>query len=124
MNYRTWHLLVRWGFVVLMPMLLAGFLMPAGGLRSLLMTVGVALVMVLGLTGAVLAILLLMGKFRFACPVCRQRHTQVVGSSSGGTMDLLCEQCGIFRETGPFKLKLKREPFTDVHGNPLVPPSS
>jgi DNA replicative helicase MCM subunit Mcm2 (Cdc46/Mcm family) len=99
---------------------------PDAGRRSAVAadTVGVALVMVLGLTGAVLAILLLMGKFRFACPVCRQRHTQVVGSSSGGTMDLLCEQCGIFRETGPFKLKLKREPFTDVHGNPLVPPSS
>lgn len=48
MNYRTWHLLVRWGFVVLMPVLLAGFLMPAGGLGPLLVTVGVALVMVLG----------------------------------------------------------------------------
>ena len=64
-------------------------------------------VVFLGLTVAVLALLLLTGRFRFACPGCRQKHTHVLWSRSGRTAELMCEQCGIFRETGPFKLKLK-----------------
>ena len=98
----------------MMPMLLAGFLMTAGGLQALMRTAGTLLVVILGLTGAVLALLILTGRFRFACPGCRQKHTHVLWSRSGRTADLKCDQCGIFRETGPFKLKLKLEPRTAV----------
>ena len=80
MNYRTWHLLVRWGFVVLMPVLLGGFLMPAGGLGSLLVTVGIAMIMVLGPRGVGLAIPLSRGKFRFACPVARHPPPLALGA--------------------------------------------
>ena len=124
MNFRTWHLLIRWGFLVMMPMLLAGFLMPAGGLQALVVAVVMASLVILGLTGAFLAILLLTGRFRFSCPGCRQKQTHVLWSSSGGKVDLMCEQCGIFRETGPFKLKLRLEPHTDENGNPLPPPAA
>ena len=120
MNFRIWHLLVRGGFLVVMPMLLGGFLMPAGGLQAVLRITGIASAVILGLTGAVLAILIMAGRFRFSCPGCGQKQTHVLWSRSGGKVDLMCEQCGIFRETGPFKLKLRLEPHTDENGNPSI----
>jgi uncharacterized membrane protein YeaQ/YmgE (transglycosylase-associated protein family) len=119
MNFRTWHLLMRGGFIILMPILIAGFLLPAGNIQMLLRTGGIIGTVVLGLTGATLALLLLSGKSRFACPSCKRKETRVLWSASGRAADLLCGHCGIFRECGPLRLKLKREPYTDEHGNPL-----
>jgi hypothetical protein len=92
-----------------------------GGLQQVLKAGGVFGIVSLGLSGAVLAILLLRGKLRFACPTCKCKETRMLWSSSGRSADLMCEHCGIFRETGFLNLKLHLEPYTDEHGNPLQP---
>lgn len=108
MNFLTWHRLNRWGFLVLVPAVGAGFLLPPGPVQVALLTVGVILMVVSGVTGAVLAMLMIFGKFRFACPACGRRNTQLF-QSPGRRMNLRCEPCGTFREVGLFRLQLRLE---------------
>lgn len=109
MNYRTWHGLNRWGFLVLVPAVVAGFLMPPGPLQAALLTVGVILMVVSGVAGAVLAMLMIAGKFRFACPACGEKNTHLCRSGGSRRMVLQCGQCGTFREGGLFRLQLRLE---------------
>ncbi|MFN5963524.1 MAG: hypothetical protein ACK5TY_03625 [Verrucomicrobiota bacterium] len=109
MNYRTWHGLNRWGFLVMMPAVAAGFLMPPGPVQAALLTVGVAFAVVSGVAGAALAILMIAGRFRFACPACGEKNTHLCRSERGRGMELHCGQCGTFREGGLFRLRLRLE---------------
>lgn len=119
MNFRTWHRMVRLGFLVLLPMLAIGFLAPPGSFQAVVKLVSILSTFSLGLMGAVLCLLMKLGSFRFACPACRKKQTAVVPSVRGNSMMLMCTDCGIFHEAGFLKLKLRHEPFTDEEGNPL-----
>jgi hypothetical protein len=119
MNFRTLHLWMRGSILVLVPALALGILLPESSLQRALTTGAVVGFLAQGTTGAILAVLLLWNKMRLYCPACKRKETRLLWFQNKKTPALMCEHCGIFRECGPFKLKLKLEPYTDEHGNPL-----
>ena len=110
--FTVWHYLVRIGFPVLFSILLAGFLFHQNPALAALQGLAMAALFALGLTGAVLALLLLFTRFRLRCPACHRRDTEFGASKQDG-MWLACEHCGLFEETGFLKLSLKFTPRSD-----------
>jgi hypothetical protein len=107
MNYRTWHLLVRGGFVILIPALVAGHLLPAGPVQRVLKAGSALGILALGVAGVIVFLLVIMDRMRLACPSCRRRDTRMQWSPGGRYEGFVCRHCGTFEECGPFRLKLR-----------------
>jgi hypothetical protein len=114
MGFVAWHQL-RW---VVPPLFLLAMIRVTPYRNPLLDQIAagaLALLLLLGLWGALLALLLLFTPFRWKCPRCGSRKTEFgVSKEEGGWLD--CDSCGVLRETGFLKLFLRwelREPEKD-----------
>lgn len=105
MGFLVWHYLARVAFPLLFLLSLLAFALPGSRAVNLVGGVSGIGMVVLGLTGAVLAVRLLFMGFRFACPRCQGRDT-AFGMSPKKAMWLHCEKCGLFEESGLLKLKV------------------
>ena len=109
MGFVIWHYVGRIGAPVLFA--LAACAMIARE-QSLLHTVGLwafCVLFLLGMTGAVLALLLFFTRFRFSCPHCRSNRTEFGGSKKEG-MWLHCSDCKVVtRESGFLRLRLSQQ---------------
>lgn len=105
MFFRIWYYLC---FAVVPALFLVPLLAWLLGMSPALAAAVVLTVMVaLGITGAVLAILLLFFGLRLRCPFCGQPG-EVCGSSGEG-LGFLCERCGLVQGSGFLKLRLVRQ---------------
>jgi hypothetical protein len=119
MGFSLWNYVGRIGPIVLIPLLVVGLFAKEGSVWALVGNVAWGVLIVLGLTGAVLALRLLFLRFRFACPRCRQRSTQFGTNREHGAW-LYCEDCElVFRGGGFLKMKLVCE---TVKQEPCSPP--
>jgi predicted RNA-binding Zn-ribbon protein involved in translation (DUF1610 family) len=105
MGFIAWHYLVRVGFPVFMALVVAGFLLPQSGVANAVGGAGGIGVFILGASGAILAVRLLIRGFKFACPQCKGRETDF-GMSRKKAMWLYCPKCGVFEESGFLKTQI------------------
>jgi hypothetical protein len=108
MFFRVWYYLCIAVAPVLFVLVFVGFLFT--GQSSALAVVAVAALYVLvalGITGAILAILLLFCGLRLRCPFCGERGDFWGDKASGPCLQ--CEHCGLVHGTGFLKLRLVRE---------------
>lgn len=111
MSFRLWFYLGKCvpGFFVLIA---CSWLLGAPG--STLRVIGdaaVAVLILLGLTGAVMGVLLALGRLRMRCPFCG-KPSEVGGNKREG-MFLVCECCGVVHGAGFCGLRLVREPLEE-----------
>jgi hypothetical protein len=108
MFFRIWYYLCVVGPPVLFPMIFLGFLFRESSPR-LAVTGWVALSVFvgLGITGAILAVLLLFCGLRLRCPFCGEPG-DFCGSKEAGVC-LLCDRCGLVQGSGFLKLRLVRQ---------------
>lgn len=107
----VWHHLCRIVFPVLLVVAGLGFVSPNSEWLLLAGRVAGALALLLGITGAVLA-LALFGGFRFRCPQCGGKSTSF--GMQQKCFWLNCHDCGLTEETGILKLKLKFTPKAEL----------
>ena len=109
MGFVIWHYVGRIGGVVLFPLAACAIIGDDGTPLHKVGVVGFCLLFALGITGAVLAVLLFCTRFRFACPECGSRGTEVSYSKKKG-LRLDCADCGVtVREYGFLHLRLSAE---------------
>lgn len=108
----AWHYLGRVGFLIFFPIFVASFVLPQNPHLELAGTISAIALLALGVTGALLAVLLLFTSFCLACPSCGGRQTEFGASKKDG-MWILCEQCGVTSEAGFLKLRVRKAPKDD-----------
>ena len=109
--YKTWHYLVRISPWILFPLVLAGIVFHQNPLLAAAQGLAVPAIVALGLTGAVLALLLLFTRFRLRCPACLKRDTQFGASKPDGMWLARCklhENQRIQRCSAPSAVILRR----------------
>lgn len=108
MGFVAWHYLIRMGFPVFMLLGLLGMLLPKNGVGNVVGALGGLGVFILGATGAILAVRLLIRGFKFACPQCKGRETDF-GMSREKALWLYCPRCGTFEESGFMKTQISHD---------------
>lgn len=116
MGFIAWHYLVRIGFPVFMLLGVLGMLLPKNGVGNVVGALGGLGVFVLGATGAILAVRLLIRGFKFACPECEGRETDF-GMSRKKALWLYCPRCGTFEESGFMKTKISHDAGDSDNGD-------
>ena len=100
-----WHYVCR----VVFPIILIGyfgcFLSPENQLASTLEPYLLRSIILIAVTGGIMALLVLSTLLKFACPICKQRETGVGGSNEEGLW-LDCKHCGVTHESGFLKIGL------------------
>lgn len=107
MGFIAWHYLIRIGFPLFMVLGVMGMLLPKTGLGNVVGALGGLIAVVMGATGAVLAVRLLLRGFKFACPQCNGRETELGGRK--GALWLYCPKCGLFEESGFMKTQISHD---------------
>ncbi|MBL8796148.1 MAG: hypothetical protein JNM56_19765 [Planctomycetia bacterium] len=105
MFFRVWYYLCFAGVPALILVPVVGWLLDVP--PTLAANVVLVGMVTLGVTGAVLAILLLFCGLRLRCPFCGL-HGEVCGSSGEG-LGFLCDHCGLGQGTGYLKLRRVRQ---------------
>jgi hypothetical protein len=106
--FRVWYYLCVVGPPVLFPLIFLGWVFAEQSpLLALVGRTALAIFVGLGITGAILAVLLLFCGLRLRCPFCGERG-DFCGSKEAGVC-LLCERCGLVQGSGFLKLHLVRQ---------------
>lgn len=84
-----------------------GMLLPKDGLGNVVGALGGLGVFILGGTGAILAVRLLIRGFKFACPQCKGRETDL--GMRKRALWLYCPRCGVFEESGFMKTQISHD---------------
>jgi hypothetical protein len=107
MFFRVWYYLCFAVCPLLFLFMFLGVVLgQASPLLALVGSIALSEFIALGISGAVLAILLLFCGLRLSCPFC-DRPGEVCGSKEDG-MGFLCEHCGVIQGSGFLKLRLVR----------------
>ncbi|WP_050024854.1 hypothetical protein [Verrucomicrobium sp. BvORR034] len=107
MGFIAWHYLIRIGFPVFMLLGAMGMLLPKNGVGNVVGALGGLGVFILGGTGAILAVRLLIRGFKFACPQCKGRETDL--GMRKRALWLYCPRCGVFEESGFMKTQISHD---------------
>jgi len=108
MFFRIWYYLCFAVAPILFLVLLVGWLFAdASPILAVAASIALVVMVILGLTGAILAILLLFCGLRLRCPFCGEPG-EVCGSKEDG-LGFLCDRCGLVQGTGFLKLRLVRQ---------------
>jgi hypothetical protein len=111
MPFRLWFYLTKiGGFVFATAIVLA---IVFGGSRALGTVISImTLVLIpLGLTGAVMGVLMVCDRLRMGCPFCGRSGP--AGGSKAEGMWMECETCGLIHGGGRFGLKIVNEKLND-----------
>ena len=100
-----WHYLCRTVFPVACLGYAICFLSPESKLTSTVGTGLLGFMAIMGITGAIMGILIVVTPFTLACPICKRRETSIGGSREEGLW-LDCKHCGVTHESGFLKLGL------------------
>lgn len=111
MPFRLWYYLAKVGGFILFAVIFATFFAPAGSALESVRIVAVCLLIPLCLTGAVMGVLMALGKLRMRCPFCGKSGP--AGGSKQEGMWMECATCGLIHGSGPFRLKIVREEIGD-----------
>jgi len=111
MPFRLWYYLAKVGGFILVAIIFATFFAPRGSTREGVHFIATCLLVPLCLTGAVMGVLLALGKLRMRCPFCGKSGP--AGGSKQEGMWMVCETCGFVHGSGPLRLKIIREEITD-----------
>jgi uncharacterized MnhB-related membrane protein len=106
MPFRLWFYATK----IFIPLMLLSFLPVIffrNHLASAVQATATGLVVVLGITGAVMGVLMVMGRLRMRCPFCGQ--SGAAGGNSRMGIFMICERCGLVRGGGPLNLRIVRE---------------
>jgi hypothetical protein len=108
MPYRLWHILGKLFVPVLFAGIMAGILLNRHPGAELACFVASVLLGIMGLTGGVMGVLMLIGRLRMRCPFCGES-----GPAGGNKRDgiwMTCERCGYIHTAGPAGLRIVRDP--------------
>ena len=108
MKFSIWHFCTKFSFLLFIGAAIAIY--PGEKTKSIELygEISLILLILLCLTGAILGILMSLGKLKMKCPFCSS-YGQVYGNKKEG-MWMRCPKCGLIHGTGLLKLKLKAEP--------------
>ncbi|MFH1024201.1 MAG: hypothetical protein V1809_12545 [Planctomycetota bacterium] len=104
MNARTWLAICRMASILILPVVIGMFFDEVLWLR-VVSVVAIALMVILGVWGAVLGIVFAFGKLYFGCPDCGAKSRVLGGGKWGMLLD--CPQCGQLVVSWSFLGKLK-----------------
>jgi hypothetical protein len=108
MFFRVWYYLCVVGAPVLFLLMIFGFVFAAvSPVMALIGRVALTVMVALGITGAVVAILLLFCGLRLRCPFCGEPG-EFCGSKEEGP-GFFCDHCGLVQGSGFLKLRLVRQ---------------
>jgi hypothetical protein len=111
MPFRFWLYLAKVGGFILVAMMLPAFFVPKNSILGAVGSVATCILILLGVTGAVMGGFLAFGKLKMLCPFCGKSGR--VGASQSGGLGLVCETCGIVRTSGFLGLQFVKEPIAD-----------
>jgi hypothetical protein len=105
MNVRTWHRMVLAGGLFFALTFLSWF-MPEGSVKDAFIVFGTGFMMLTAAVGAVMGVLLILGRLRMGCPLCDSASK--VSFGQGNVLCLECPECGdlhvMFGKIGPLKI--------------------
>jgi hypothetical protein len=107
MPFRLWFYLAKVGGFILFAIIFATFFAPADSGLGHLRLVAQWILIPLCLVGALMGVLMVLGKLRMLCPFCRKSGP--VGGNKQDGIWLECETCGLVHSSGPLGLKIVRE---------------
>ncbi len=109
MPFRFWFYLGNVGSPVLFATVVATYVFTGHPCLLRVRFVGLCLLAALAVSGAVMGILMVLGRLRMRCPFCGRSGT--VGSSKRDGLWMECESCGFVHGGGTLHLKIVREGF-------------
>jgi hypothetical protein len=107
MSFRVWYYLCILAFPVLVPALVCGRLAGESRAWAVVGTAALWSLIALGVTGAVLAVLMMFCGLRMRCPFCGGSGDFGGNREMGPT--LVCDWCGLVQGSGFLKLRLVRQ---------------
>jgi hypothetical protein len=110
MSFRLWFYLCKLGAPLFFCVFL-GITFWGHPDNSVLLSALLMVIVVLGICGAVIALLSLFGSFKMRCPFC-PRSGPIGGSKKEGLW-MNCPSCGLVHGSGPLKLRLIREQISE-----------
>jgi hypothetical protein len=113
MPFRLWFYLVKIVAPLLFGVLFLTWALPRNPLGEVFYRVALYSLIALGVTGALMGLLLVLGWLRMRCPFCG-RYGPVGGSKEDGLW-LDCTRCGLVHGAGLFRLRLVREKITETN---------
>lgn len=108
-----WHYVIRWGLLGFWLLLAASALLGRWQFVHVILRYFPYFFIPLGACGAIMALLWMTGKLRFACPQCQGKNTSL-HKSHGNGLALFCSECGLTEEAGLFKLRLKHSTLAEL----------
>lgn len=107
MPFRLWFYLTKIGGLAFFTVIVLSLV--CGGSRALdaVITVMVLVFIPMGLTGAVMGLLIVCGRLRMGCPFCGRSGS--AGGSKASGMWMECTTCGFIHGGGRFGLRIVRE---------------
>jgi hypothetical protein len=104
MPFRLWFYLTRIGGLVFAVVIVLAVVLGDSRAVETVISAMVLIVVPLGLTGAVMGVLMICGRLRMRCPFCG-KSGEAGGSKSDG-MWMVCPTCGLVRGGGRFGLRI------------------
>jgi hypothetical protein len=111
MPFRLWFYLTKIGGLVFAVLVVLAVVLGDSRTLETVISAMVLIVVPLGLTGAVMGVLMVCGKLRMKCPFCGRSGP--AGGSKADAMWMECETCGFIHGAGPLGLKIVREEPAD-----------
>lgn len=111
MPFKLWLYLAKVGSFVLFAILFATFIAPADSILGRMRFIATCILILLGLIGAFMGVLMVVGKLKMRCPFCGKSGT--VGGNKEDGMWMECESCGYIHGSGPLGLNIVREEIVD-----------
>ena len=108
MPFRLWHILGKFFAPILFAAVTAGILFDRTPGLARVWSVAVALLVVLGVTGAAMGVLMALGRLRMRCPFCGTSGP--AGANKQDGMWMTCERCGYIHTAGPAGWRIVRDP--------------
>jgi hypothetical protein len=112
MPFRLWFYLAKVGGFILFAIIFATFFAPADSWLGHLRLVAQWILIPLCLVGALMGVLMALGKLKMLCPFCGK--SRPVGGNKQDGIWLECETCGLVHSSGPLGLKIVREEIREV----------
>jgi hypothetical protein len=110
MPFRLWFYLTKLGGILFV-IIFVTFFAPNESLLGRARFVAMCILVPLCLIGAVMGILMAIGRLRMRCPFCGK--TGQVGGSKRDGLWMECESCDFVHGSGPLRLKIVREKIDD-----------
>jgi hypothetical protein len=111
MPFRLWFYLTKIGGFVFATAIVLAIVFGGSRVLGTVISVMTLVLIPLGLTGAVMGVLMVCGRLRMKCPFCGKSGP--AGGSKAEGMWMECDTCGFIHGGGPLGLKILSEKTAD-----------